>query len=150
MSGDQIIRWADRDANSGLDGPGIESQWGRDFTHQSRSSMGQLPIKWVPGVSRGAKRPGHGVYHPPPTSAEIKERVELYLLSPLVLRSLFQVDLYFIFIYIYIHTGCFKKSFTTITIRGKPRCVLLHFDSSKRCVCPLKFIHINLYIYIYI
>jgi hypothetical protein len=35
-----------------------------------------------------------------------------------------------------LNTGCFKKSFTTITIRGKPR-VLLHFDSSKRCVCPL-------------
>jgi hypothetical protein len=24
-----------------------------------------------------------------------------------------------------------------ITIRGKTRCILLHFDSSKRCVCPL-------------
>jgi hypothetical protein len=30
-----------------------------------------------------------------------------------------------------------------ITIRGKTRCVLLHFDdSSKRCVCPLyKFLY---------
>ena len=28
------------------------------------------------------KRPGRGVNHPPPSSAEIKERVELYLYSP--------------------------------------------------------------------
>ena len=34
------------------------------------------------------------------------------------------------------------KSHWTITIRGKTRCVLLHFDSSKRCVCPLyKFLY---------
>jgi len=31
----------------------------------------------------GVKRPGRGVYHPPPSSAEVKERVELYLYSPL-------------------------------------------------------------------
>jgi len=30
----------------------------------------------------GVKRPGHGVYHPPPSSADVKERVELYLYSP--------------------------------------------------------------------
>jgi hypothetical protein len=30
----------------------------------------------------GIKRPGHGVDHPPPSSAEVKERVELYLYSP--------------------------------------------------------------------
>jgi hypothetical protein len=48
----------------------------------------------------------------------------------------------YIYIYIYIYTGCFKKSFTTIIFWGKPRCVLLHFDSSKRCVCPLyKFLY---------
>jgi hypothetical protein len=29
------------------------------------------------------------------------------------------------------------KSLWTITIRCKTRCVLLHFDSSKRCVCSL-------------
>jgi len=27
----------------------------------------------------GVKQPGHGVDHPPPSSAEVKERVELYL-----------------------------------------------------------------------
>jgi hypothetical protein len=30
----------------------------------------------------GVKRPGRGVNHPPPSSAEVKERVEVYLYSP--------------------------------------------------------------------
>jgi len=31
------------------------------------------------GSFLGVERPGHGVDHPPPSSAEVKERVELYL-----------------------------------------------------------------------
>ena len=34
------------------------------------------------GSFPGVKRQGRGADHPPPTSAEVKERVELYLYSP--------------------------------------------------------------------
>jgi hypothetical protein len=42
----------------GLDGPGIESRWGRDFSHTSRA---------------GVKRPKRGADHPPPSSVEVKK-----------------------------------------------------------------------------
>ena len=39
----------------GLDGPRIESRWGRDFPHLSRPALGptQSPIQWVPGSFPG-------------------------------------------------------------------------------------------------
>ena len=47
-----------------LDGPGIESQWGRDFPHSSRlaSEPTQPPIQWV--FPRGT---ASGAWHWPPT-----------------------------------------------------------------------------------
>jgi hypothetical protein len=37
----------------GLDGPGIESRWGRDFPHLSRPALRltQPPVQWVPLLS---------------------------------------------------------------------------------------------------
>ena len=39
-------------------------------------------FQWIPGLSRGVKRPGRGVDHPPPSSADVEGRVELYIYSP--------------------------------------------------------------------
>ena len=77
---DSSVRIATR---YGLDCPGIGSQWRLDFPHSSRLALGptQPPIRWVLGHSRGLKRPGYGVNHPLPSSAEVKERVALYLYS---------------------------------------------------------------------
>jgi hypothetical protein len=56
----------------------------RDFTHPSRLALGptQPPIQGVLGSLLGAQRPRSGVDHSPPYSAEVKERVELYIYSP--------------------------------------------------------------------
>ena len=39
----------------GLDGPGIELRWWRDFPDMSRPALGstQPPVQWEPGLSRG-------------------------------------------------------------------------------------------------
>jgi hypothetical protein len=49
----------------GLDGPGIEFRWWRDFPRLSSPALwpSQPPIQWLPGLSRG-KRPGRGVDNP--------------------------------------------------------------------------------------
>ena len=62
-----------------LDGPGIEFQWERDFPQPSRQALAAYPASYTMGTGSlpGVKRPGRGVDHPPPSSAEIKERVEL-------------------------------------------------------------------------
>jgi hypothetical protein len=51
---------------------------GEIFRSRPDRPWGLHNVQWVPGV----KRPGRGIDHPPPSSAEVKERVELYLYSP--------------------------------------------------------------------
>jgi hypothetical protein len=65
-------------------------RFGDRFLVEARFSA---PVQTVPGAHPapytmctesfpGVKRPGRGVYNPPPSSAEVKERAELYLYSP--------------------------------------------------------------------
>jgi hypothetical protein len=65
-------------AGYGLDGPGIKSQWGRDFQHPSRPALGST---MGTGSFLEVKQPGRGADHPPPSMAEVKERIKLYLYS---------------------------------------------------------------------
>ena len=77
-----------RDSSVGLatrympDGPEIESEGGRDFLHPYSPVVEptQPPIQWI-RVFPEVKRSGRGVDHPTPSSAEVKERVELYFYS---------------------------------------------------------------------
>jgi hypothetical protein len=67
---------------------GFDSLWGLGiflFTTASRTAMGptQSPIQWVPGaLSLGVKQLGREADYSPPSSAKIKDFVELYLNSP--------------------------------------------------------------------
>ena len=63
----------------GLDGPGIDSRWGRNFPHLSRTAPGAHPASYTMGTGSfpGVKWSGRGVDHPLPSSAEVKEKVEL-------------------------------------------------------------------------
>jgi len=68
----------------GLDGPGIEFRWGARFSAPVQTSPGAHPASCTMGTGSflGVKRPGRGFDHPPLSSAEVQEGVELYLYSP--------------------------------------------------------------------
>ena len=67
-----------------LDGPGIESLWGRDFPQPSNRlrSPPSLPYNEYRVSFPQIKRPERGVNHPPPSSAIVKKRVYPYPYSP--------------------------------------------------------------------
>jgi hypothetical protein len=68
----------------GLEGPGIQFRWGRDFQYPSSPALEptQPPIQWIPCLYPGLKRLGRGVDHPSLSTAEVEERVKLYVCSP--------------------------------------------------------------------
>jgi hypothetical protein len=82
------IVWAFFRCDYGLGDRGFESRRGLEtflFTTASRSALGPThpPIQWIPGdLSLGVKRSGREDVHSPPSSAEVRECVELYLHFP--------------------------------------------------------------------
>jgi hypothetical protein len=63
----------------GLDGPGIESRLRKDFIQPFRPPMGPAVQWFIPWVEAAG-----ATLCPPTSSAEVKERVELYICSPTV------------------------------------------------------------------
>jgi hypothetical protein len=68
----------------GLNGPGIESLWGARFSAPRQTGSGAHPASCTTGTDRTR----HSVDHSPPTSAEVKESVELLSASPVGLHDL--------------------------------------------------------------
>ena len=68
-----------------MDDPGIEIRWGARLSAAVQTGPGAHPLSYTKGTGSfpGVKRPGRGVNHPPASSAEVKEGVELYFSSPL-------------------------------------------------------------------
>jgi hypothetical protein len=68
-------------AGYGLNGPGIESRWGARFSALVQTGPGAHPASYVMGTGSfpGGKAAGAWRW---PSSAKVKERVELYLHSP--------------------------------------------------------------------
>jgi hypothetical protein len=58
----------------GLDGPGIESQWGAKLFAHVQTGPGANPSSCTMGIGSlpGVKQPGRGADHPPPPSAEFE------------------------------------------------------------------------------
>jgi len=74
----------------GQDGSvGIATHYGLDgpwrFSTTVQTGPGAHPASYIMGTGSflGIKWPGRGVDHTPPPSTEVKERVELYLYSPI-------------------------------------------------------------------
>ena len=67
----------------GLEGPGIEFRWGRDSPHPLERPWAHPAFcKTGTGFFPGSKAARAWRWTPTPFSAEVKERLELYLYSP--------------------------------------------------------------------
>jgi len=68
----------------GLDGPGIVSWWEARFPARVQTVPGAHPASYTMGTGSFTVvlSTGRDVEHPPQSSTEVKEKVELYMYSP--------------------------------------------------------------------
>ena len=81
----------------------IESLWKRRFSYSSRPTLGPPPSPNLLCNGYQLSFPGENGSPPTPSSAEVKERVELYICSPLCIHAGYRVNPIFIFIYHHNH-----------------------------------------------
>ena len=80
----------------GVDGPGIESQWGAGFSALVQTGPRAHPAAYTMGSGSfsAVKRPGRGVDNPPHPAPKLKKGQSYTSTPPLDLRGLFQGELY--------------------------------------------------------
>ena len=85
----QLSRYSDL-IRDGRSGDRIPVEGGARFSAPVHTGPGVHPASYTMGTASlpRIKRPGRGVDHPPQSSAEVKERIQLYIYSPLGLRGL--------------------------------------------------------------
>jgi hypothetical protein len=120
-----------------LRGPGIESWWNRDFLQPCRPVLQSTVLLqsgyhiFLPRV----KRSGRGANHPPPpSSAKVKDRVELYTYSVSGPSWPVQGQTLHMTFYIYVKK---PKPFTRIVLYFKQK----HFGSAE----PIALLQRNIY-----
>jgi hypothetical protein len=76
-----FVLWVSIMTGYGVDSPGIESWWEVSFSVAVQTSPGAHPISCAMGTwyFPGVQQSRYGFDHLPPSSAEVKERVELYI-----------------------------------------------------------------------
>jgi hypothetical protein len=70
------------------------------FSTPVQTGPGTHPASYTMSIEsfQGLKRPGRDVNHPPPSSAEVKERVELYVTPRLCLHGRLQGNFTFLLV----------------------------------------------------
>ena len=88
----------------------IKSRWGARYSAPVQTGPGAHPASCTTGTGSfpGVKRSGRGVDHPPPSSAEVKERVEIYC-------------------YLWTFVACSSESFTFTFMLESPYIVVVWF-----------------------
>ena len=83
----------------GVDGPEIESLWGARFCPSVRTCPVFHPASYTMGTASfsAVKQPWSGLDQPPPSSAEFKDGVELYILSALWILAFSMVKFAFVY-----------------------------------------------------